>query len=303
MENNKNSLVITIIIHFRSPEECILLINDLQRITWDNHQILVVDNQSGESDFDLLKNQLKFSNVTLVKNVVNNGYGGGINYGISQIQHLNAEYYHIINTDIRIVNPNYITQIIEIFKNTTNAGLIGPGVETIHGNIQNTIMPFFTFMGVISRNIPIKSFISANPTIRIAEVINGVCLIVSSKAFNRINGFDEDFFMYGEEHDFCYRLKEKGYDSYFWSGIAITHLEGNERQGEKIFTWRDVLIRANQILFLKKRNKWFSSILLGILFSLSLIKKRVTGTKFIGFSIFRIIHSYFFPLVINRSII
>lgn len=297
-----NPLVVTIMVHYKSPEECIDLVNDLQKITWPNHKILIVDNQSGKIDYDHLKSKLNFNNVILIKNTVNNGYGGGINYGISQIQELKAEFYHIINTDTRIINPNYFTQIIKIFYSKDNAGLIGPGVQKINGSLQNTIMPFFTLKGIFSRDIPNKSFISDIPTISMVEVINGVCFLVSSKAFNKINGFDEDFFMYGEEHDLCFRLKEIGFDSYFWSGLAITHLEGDERQSYKLFTWRDVLIRANQILFLKKRNKNGSAIILGILFSLSLVKKWLTGTKFSGFSIFRISYSYFFPSVINSSI-
>lgn len=302
MSTNNKPLVVTVIVHFNTPIECLQLINDLQTITWPNHKIVIVDNQSEEGYFEYLKIELEHSNVTLIRNTVNNGYGGGINYGVSQIQNLKADFYQILNTDTRIFNPDYISQLIQGFFVNQGVGLIGPGVKISNGEIQNTVMPFVSIIGILSRNIPKKSFISSSPSFKKIEVINGVCFLISSKAFIKIGGFDQDFFMYGEEHDLCYRLKKNGFDSYFWSGPSIIHLNEIQTQSEKKITWRDTLIMSNQVLLLKKHNSFVSAMFISFIFSISIIIKYFSGVKFPDTPLLVTIQGLFKPEKMNNYI-
>ncbi|MFW5804412.1 MAG: glycosyltransferase family 2 protein, partial [bacterium] len=282
--NNKNSLVVSIIVHYQAPEECINLVKQLQSITWPNHKIVVVDNQSSDASISELQNKINpFSNTTLVQNPRNNGYGGGINYGITQCKHLAPAFFHIINTDIRIINPEYISDIITSFSQVENAALIGPAVLDDNKNIQNTIMPFISFVNIFLFKFKRykKSLIEKAPRLYPVDVINGVCFVLKSEAFFEIKGFDEEFFMYGEEHDFCYRLKKAGYRSFFWSGKSIIHTHKNKFQ-KKEFTWRDALIRSNQVLFLKKHKSCIEAFIISFLFAISYVVKKLRGHIFRG---------------------
>lgn len=300
MMPNNNPLVVTIIVHYQSPEECATLVGNLEQLSYPNHKIVVVDNQSAPSYYQQLRDLLQPTQATLFQNKANSGYGAGINYGIQQVKHLQADFYQIINADTRVINLNYLSEIIDTFKKNAAAGLIGPCVQTLNGDIQNTIMPFITLRGVISGKHLNRSFIQTPPIAIEAEVINGVCFVVSADAYHGIGGFDEDFFMYGEEHDLCYRLTKNQYQCLFWTGLSIQHDDYESRQDIKTFTWRDALIRANQILYLKKRQQYFSAFVLSVLFSTTLLLKYLKGVKIQHPGLSAIWVGYFSPIRMNQ---
>lgn len=281
MTFRKLPLVVTIIVHYNAINECLQIIEDLLLSDYTNHQLVVVDNPSTDEVFVELKSKLTFPNVHLVRNIANNGYGSGINFGINHAKPLKASYYHIINTDTRLVSKQYISNLVNNFENDSSIGMIGPGVIASSGAIQNTIMPFISINNAVhfKSNNKDKSKIETPPRLHPAEVINGVCFMVRAEAFYKVGGFDEDFFMYGEEHDFCYRMNKIGFNSFFWSGAAVLH--NNEHSPTfNQFNWRDLLTRCNQILFLKKHKSKLAAIILSTLFSLSLTKKKIRGQRF-----------------------
>jgi hypothetical protein len=301
--NNKYPLVLTVIVHYQAPEECIQLVKELQEITWPNHQIVVVDNHSPEDNYSFLqKNISTFENTTLVQNPVNNGYGGGINYGIRKTSHLSPDFFHIINTDTEIANPAYISDIIKAFSQETDAALIGPAILSDNGDIQNTIMPFISLSSIFLFKFKNKtlSYLQNPPQHFPVEVINGVCFITKAEAYYSINGFDEDYFMYGEEHDFCFRLKKAGFKSYFWAGKSIIHAN-HDKFKVKEFTWRDALIRSNQVLFLKKHRSRFEAFLISCLFSISYIIKYIIGFSFKDISLRHTLKGLFYPQNMNKQ--
>lgn len=304
MMPNNNPLVVTIIVHYQSPEECATLVSDLEQLSYPNHQIVVVDNQSATSYYQQLTDLLQPTQAILIQNKANNGYGAGINLGVEHTLQLNPFYYHIINCDTRILNKDYISSIIQYMEKDEQLALIGPGILMEGKIVQNTIMPFISLYNVFAfkRLHKENSKIELIPQLYPADVINGVCFMVSAKAFKDINGFDKDYFMYGEEHDFCYNLHKKGYKCMFWSGQSILHYNGH-KPNKKAIHWRDVLVRCNQILYLKKHNKQFSSIVLSILFCLSFCIKRVLGIKFIDFTISQVIYFCFNPMKLNKYFI
>ncbi len=304
MSNNNSPLVISIIVHYQSPDECLQLIDDLQKITCPNHQIVIVDNQSDPTIFEYLKTNISFTNTELIQNHSNNGYGAGINFGVNHIKHLNPGYYHIINTDTRISNTDYISQLVMALSANKKAGFIGPAVSMPGGEIQNTILPFFSFQNALffKRKHGKNSFIEDNPQFYPVDVINGVCALIRAEAFDAIKGFDEDFFMYGEEHDFCYRLKKAGYPSFFLSSPSIIHYEKHNKKIGKKVSWRDVLVRSNQILFLKKHNKSISAVGLSLLFSLTFFIKFLSGYSFEPIKLKRSISALFFPKRLNKKL-
>lgn len=303
MASKKAPLVITIIVHYNAVNECIQIIEDLLLSDYQNHQLVVVDNPSTDEVYIELKNKLTFPNVHLIRNIANNGYGSGINFGINYSKALKASYYHIINTDTRLVSKQYISNLVNNFEKDASIGMIGPGVITSTGEVQNTIMPFISIKNAIQFKLSkkVKSLIETSPRLYPAEVINGVCFIVRADMFHKIGGFDEDFFMYGEEHDFCYRLKKANYTCHYLSENAIYHSEAHKSK-DRIFTWRHALVRVNQVLFLKKRHRRIEALVLALLFSISITIKKATLFSFPNISYSSVIRGLFNPLKFNRSI-
>lgn len=302
MNNSEYPLVVTVIVHYNTPGECADLVNDLQKITCPNHEIVIVDNQSEPDRFRQLKDSVNHASVRIVQNSANLGYGSGINCGAECAKHLKPAFLHIINCDTRILNNGYVKQIVDEFSKREAAGLIGPGILTDGNRVQNTVMPFVSLWNALRFRHTCKqqSVIEPAPVLYPSEVINGVCFVVRADIFYRIGGFDDDFFMYGEEHDFCYRLKKNGYQSFFWSGQSIYHDNGNV-PAKKAFTWRDSLIRCNQVLFLMKHKTKAEAYLLALLFICSLAIKKMSGTKFPDIKFGTVIRSMLHPKEINSK--
>lgn len=301
MKTENLPLVVSIIVHYESPKECATIVEDLEGINYSNHRIVVVDNCSKDSVFFHLTNLLSKTKAILIQNLSNGGYGSGINFGAKYAMYLKPDYFHIINSDTRILNKDYFNEIIIFFKSDKKIAAIGPAVLKADGSVQNTIMPFVSLKSIyffkqLSKNI---SKIEINPKIYPVSVINGVCIFIAFGAFSEIKGFDDSFFMYGEEQDLCYRLHKSGYSVYFWSGSSIQHFEFHSRTVSKMLTWRDLLIRANQVLYFQKHINLLGALVLSILFSISFLLKKIKGYTFNSFSFLDTIKFLFLPSKLN----
>lgn len=304
MSKNMNPLVVTIIVHYRAVNECLQLIKDLQSIDYPNHQCLIVDNSTDDDVYNELNEKLAFPYVHLIRNKRNNGYGGGINFGIRHAASLSPSFYHIINTDTRIISKTYISQLVNCFKKSSKVGLIGPGVANALGGIQNTIMDFPSLYNAFFFRMKHSegSIIESAPKLIPVDVINGVCFMVRAVAFNKTVGFDEDYFMYGEEHDFCYRLQRAGFKVCFWSGKAILHEESHKNKNNS-FSWRAAIVRINQVMYLRKRSKFLEATILSMLFAFTIILKKIKGHSFSEASLRETISGLFNPKAFNQRII
>ena len=304
MMSNKTPLVVTIIVHYQSPDECATLVGDLEQLSYPNHQIVVVDNQSSQDSFRQLESLLQSSSAYIVRNEANDGYGSGINFGVANAQHFNPSYYHIINCDTRVANFGYLASLVSQMELNPQLALVGPAVKMMDGKIQNTIMPFVSLQSVLlfKNRHKSKSHVDISPKLYPADVINGVCFVVSARAFKIIKGFDPDYFMYGEEHDLCFRLYGQGLHCAYWSGESIIHSIGHKDHA-KLICWRDILVRCNQILFLKKHNRLFSAFILSLLFSFSFTLKLFRGFVFEDFTFKQVISYFFNPILLNQSFV
>src|SRR5690554_1559151 len=279
--SKENFTLITVLVHHNSPEECIQLVSELEQIKEISHKVIVVDNNSAVNSYQELKAKLSQYNCDLIQNSCNGGYGNGMNLGVKHGQQYQPDYIQILNTDVSVHNPNYLKSIIQLFETDNNIGVIGPCVFYKDKSIQNTILPQVSLKSALffNKSITQKSFIEENPKLYKVYVINGVCMLIRNSTFKSISGFDDDFFMYGEENDICHRITNAGYSVNFWSGESILHFEERNKKTSKEIDWRDLLVRSNQVLFLQKHKPLLAP-LISILFSVSLIIKRLHGYKF-----------------------
>ena len=303
---NKVPLVLTILVHYNSVDDCCSIIQDLENCKYSNHKIVIVDNQSTDYSFRKLKYSLTNAKAYLIRNTCNNGYGGGINFGVEYGRQFNPGYIQVMNIDTRVINFSYMSEIVGQLEALPSAGIIGPAVMTPKGGSQNTIMPFVTLKGLFNfkKNFTKLSHIKTPPVLKEVEVLNGVCFIVRYKAFQNVNGFDEDYFMYGEEQDFCFRISRMGYFNYFYSIKSIIHYEDNSQLLVKeIIDWKYLLIRSNQVMYLMKNKNFFESCMSSLIFFISTVKKIIVGSKLKNLSILRVFKALVRPKSFNKSLV
>lgn len=274
--NDNTTIIISVLVHYESVQDCVDITEDLISINGLSHKIVIVDNNSDYNTYQQLVNRIKNKNVEIIRTSENNGFGYGVNAGVSYGLRFNPKYIHIINTDVRIINFSYLSELLGYLESHHDIGMIAPAVYKGNtGILQNTIMPFISLKNAILFKRKYNNAVITKSTTPVdVDCLNGVCFVMPAKLYLQIKGFDEDYFMYVEEHDLCYKIMKQGYRRIFYPIDGIKH-HGAERNGPECIDWRYLFSRKNQVLFLKKRNKNIQAMLLSIILMLSVIYKIV----------------------------
>ena len=192
-----NEDVTVIIIGHKSKN---LILNYIKPIH-EKFRIIIIDNSN---DYDLTNIiRINYPNI-LIKNVENDGYGAAINYGSKLVK---TKYFLISNPDLTGINEDNLNKFIQVAKKLNDKfSTLGPRYERANP----------------------KTLIQSNDQIEVSEfkVISGACMFFNKKNFETIGGFDENFFMYFEENDFCLR-SFKIYKNYQINSIKVYHNAGN----------------------------------------------------------------------------
>lgn len=190
--------------------------------------IYVIDNDSTDDSIDFLSTE--FPEVNPIINTENLGYAGGYNAGLNGIK---EELICLINNDIR-VTKNWLPPIINFFKNNSNTGIVQPHIldekdpslfeyaGAAGGYIDRFGYPFCR--GRIFDQIEQdQGQYEGNQNIFWAS---GACFFIRNALFQKLDGFDEDFFMHQEEIDLCWRANNAGSEVYCVGVSKVYHLGG-----------------------------------------------------------------------------
>ncbi len=220
-----------IYVYYNTPLELEKSIQSIEKsIGGYSYEIIVVDNNSEKKILE--KSLLK---IHLIKNKLNKGFGGGVNQGA---KHAKGKYLVIINPDT-VFYKNSVKKMIDMLEQDKKIGIIGPSMIDNEGKSLLTIsgvpkLPdmLFTF-SFLNKLFPKNKYSkkyrldNINKTkIQEVDVLGGACLVLRKKVFDKVGGFDKQFFMYFEESDICMRLKKEGYKIIFFPESKIMHHVG-----------------------------------------------------------------------------
>ncbi|MCL4538733.1 MAG: glycosyltransferase [Bacteroidetes bacterium] len=211
------------------------LINSLNRaLEGIDSEIIVVDNSSDDDTVEFVRKN--FPNVTLIENRANVGFGKANNQGVKESS---GEYLLLINPDA-IVEESTIREMIAFSQLHPDAGASSCKVLNGDGTLQKTCRrgfptPWvaFTKISGLSAMFPrTRLFGRYNLTFLNPEeehevdAIGGSFMFIPRKVFMEVGGFDEDYFMYGEDIDLCYRIKQAGYRVFYTPRTTAIHFKG-----------------------------------------------------------------------------
>ncbi len=214
--------------------------------------IFVIDNGSTDDSIEFLK--INFPTVKIVINSENQGFAGGYNQGLKQID---AEYYCLLNSDVE-VTENWIEPVLNLFGKNQDIAAIQPKILSY--NDKNK----FEFAGAAGGLIDNLGYPYCRG--RIFDTVeedkgqyddeteifwaSGCCFFVRSKDFWDQNGFDERFFAHQEEIDLCWRLINSGRKIFYTGKSNVYHVGGgtlNKQSAQKTY----LNIRNNLSMMLK----------------------------------------------------
>ncbi|MCF7885393.1 MAG: glycosyltransferase [Candidatus Marinimicrobia bacterium] len=197
-------------------------------------EIIVVDNASVDGSARIVKNE--FPEINLIENERNSGFAKACNQGLEIAQ---GKYLLLLNPDT-LLQEDTVPTMIRFFENHPEAGAAGCKILNADGTLQKACRRSFPTPSVaipkmlgLSRFFPKnKLFGKYNLTYKdpdeLTEVdaVSGSFLMLRKEVYKKIGGLDEDYFMYGEDLDFCYRIKDAGWKIYYVPDTQIVHYKG-----------------------------------------------------------------------------
>ena len=197
-------------------------------------EIIVVDNDSTDGSCELLKQS--FPKLKLIRNDQNEGFSKGNNRGVAAAE---GEYVLILNPDT-ILAEDTLKQVYEFAKSTPDAGAVG--VRFIDGSGHFLPESKRNFPDLKTAGLKLLGFskryyahhIGQNEKARV-DILTGAFMFMKKSVYEEVGGFDEDFFMYGEDIDLSYRISSAGYHNYYLGEQVVIHYKGESTRKDKTY--------------------------------------------------------------------
>jgi GT2 family glycosyltransferase len=191
-------------------------------------EIIVVDNASSDGTGQLVNEN--FPEVLYLKNNENRGFAAAANQGSTLAT---GDFLLFLNSDTRLL-PGEVEKVLSFMKDDATIGIVGPQL------VYEDMRPQRSFANAPSLLLEVVPFIRLAPTApagygmkrattssaRDVDSVIGAAMFVKAHVMRILEGFDEGFFFFLEETDFCMRAKQSGYRVLFFSSGRVIHLQG-----------------------------------------------------------------------------
>lgn len=222
-----------IIVNYKTLDLTLNCIDSIIKSNLKNidYEIVLVDNASKDGSIEAIEE--RFSQLKIIRNVDNLGFSKANNQGIKASV---GEVILLLNSDT-IVDFNSLRQSLDFLKKHKHIGALGCKVLLPTGKLDPSCKRSFpTPMNGIYHQLRLDdafpdsqrfgaynlTYIDENKTC-VVDCIMGAFMMLPRKVIDRVGLLDEDFFMYGEDIDWCYRIKEAGYQIMYYPEVRIFH--------------------------------------------------------------------------------
>lgn len=228
-------------------------------------EIIVVDNGSTDDSVPMLVE--RFPEVILIKNDQNLGFARANNQGLTSGH---GRYFMLLNSDT-IVLPGSIDKLVEIADRHQELGIVGPKILNMDGTIQKSWGSFPSFLSeLVGRSFRIRHAVENVPQAYEVDWVLGACMLVRSTTVVDVGQFDDDYFFYSEEIDWCFRIKKRNWKIWYVTSAEIYHLGGGSTNHGSLVQL--VRLYRGKLLYFQKHHGKFKATLLryGLAFGNSL---------------------------------
>ncbi len=228
-----------------------------QTVKRSSYEVLVVDNNSSDGSQDMVRRD--FPDVKLIANKDNVGFARANNQAMKIAQ---GRYTLLLNSDA-FVKDNAVDHMVEFMDHHPDAAMSSCKLLYEDGRLQPSCARFPTLLSemviafgldkLFARSKFFGSYMMTdwdyNDT-RAVEVIMGAFMLVRSELIHEVGMMDEDFFMYSEEVDWCYRFHRAGWKVYFVPDVETIHIWGGSSKAVKTETL--LRLYRSRVLFFRK---------------------------------------------------
>ena len=200
-------------------------------------EIIVVDNNSPDDSCEMIKRL--FPSVKLIENKENFGFSKGNNIGVAEAK---GEYLCILNPDT-VVAEDTFRKILEFADSKSQLGIAGCQLidgrgEFLPESKRHIPTPKVAFQKLFGNTKNYYTNALKPNEVGETDILVGAFMVLKRTIYNEVGGFDEDYFMYGEDIDLSYKVLKSGYVNYYYGNTAIIHFKGESTLKDKVYAKR-----------------------------------------------------------------
>ena len=249
-------------------------------------ETIVFDNGSADGSADMVRED--FPRVHLMESEVNLGFTKGNNLAIGQSE---GCYILLLNPDTEVVGDALGT-MMAYMESHPRVGALGPQLLNPDGTTQSSRRRFPTLATAFLESTVLQPWFQGSrileryylldrpdDEIQPVDWVVGAALLIRREALHQVGPLDEEFFMYSEELDWCYRLKAQGWEVVYLPTAQVVHQEG--RSSEQVLPARHIHFQRSKVLFFKKYYGWRGEVLRWFILSTYLYLLVLEGFKWL----------------------
>jgi len=222
-----------LIVNFRGYADLERCLHSLDSQLRPGNDVIVLDNESDEASAAAITRAYPFA--LMIPSGVNLGFAAGVNVAA---RHARNRFLMVLNPDTVVEGP--VIRVLEDFcESHPDSAVVGPRILNGDGSVQPSARAFPSFSTLfggrsawLTRRYPRNPWarrnllgLDAAAPLR-ADWISGSCLMTRRDVFERLGGFDEAFFLYWEDADYCRRVAELGYARMYVPSVSVRHFGG-----------------------------------------------------------------------------
>lgn len=245
--------VLAVIVNWNNYVEVQKCIASLGILTYENLDVLIIDNGSVNDSTKRLENE--FSQYRFVYNEKNLGYAGGANIGISYGINNKYDYIWLLNNDTVLVDPQYLVTLITAAQDK-KCDIVGSLV--LNAEDKKIQSEWFTFIPWRGRFVPIHKNLKVNDIEKQSlilgkkEYLNAASMLVHTNVFKQCGLWPEMFFLYFEDNTWEDMVRRKGVKICYTSKTHLLHKGAASSGGYKKSIILDYYDTRNYLYFIKK---------------------------------------------------
>jgi GT2 family glycosyltransferase len=245
-----------VLLNWNNIPDTLDCISQLRLLTYpqDKIEIIVVDNGSTDNSREILSAQENITTIFLPKN---EGFASGTNAGIKAALATDCKFLLVINNDT-ILPAEFLSPLVDVLEDNPTIGIVSPKIYYS----SNTETIWFAG-GKFTRPRILGSIIGLDELDegryeqpRLIDFAVGCCMLIKREVFEKVGYFDEDFFFYHEDVDFCYRAQSKGIQIFYQPKSIIYHKVSQSTNQD--IPKRVYLHNQARMIFLTKHIRGFS---------------------------------------------
>lgn len=217
--------VTIIVLNWNGKCDTIECLESLERITYPNYDIVLVDN--GSTDGSASSFRQRFPHIPILETRVNLGFAGGSNVGIRWGLERGADYILLLNNDT-VVHANFLDELVSFAQSDPRIGFAGPKIYYYDYNGRKDVLAcagseFKIWKGRLVHVGAGTVDRGQYDIVREVDYVEGSCLLARTEMINSVGLLNPDYFLYWEDTDWCIRGARAGFTAEYVPAARVWH--------------------------------------------------------------------------------